>query len=153
MAAATPGPLVESKPTQEALIEKRGDEIDFVIGVVWQIGGSISNVTKKLQQNSFSAAILTGRKRYHNGRWASGGPDPIQPTPEERRSLAQTFKAAAKKLGEIGWNVRCGRVDGAMLLRLKSYGLWQKGNGSQSSGRWMGDGLAVELEKIGNQLV
>jgi hypothetical protein len=40
-----------------------------------------------------------------------------------------------------------------MLLRLKSYGLWQKGNGSQSSGRWMGDGLAVELEKIGNQLV
>jgi hypothetical protein len=40
-----------------------------------------------------------------------------------------------------------------MLLRLKSYGLWQKGNGWQSSGRWMGDGLAVELEKIGNQLV
>ena len=111
-AAATPGPLVESKPTQEALIEKHGDEIDFVIEVVWQIGGSISNVTKELQQNSFTAAILTGRKRYHNGRWASGGPNPVQPTPEERRSLAQNFKAAAKKLGEIGWNVRCGGVDG-----------------------------------------
>ena len=139
----------ENKPAQQAIDDELGEEIEFVKEFLWMNVGSIPTVIKKLQNGSVLANILNGRVRYESGGWAWRGLNPAQATPEECNSLAKHFKAAANKLYEIGSKVRCGFVDDAMRHRLERYRLLARGG---TRGRWMCDGLAVEMEKIGNQL-
>ena len=143
-------PVAEGKPAHQAIDGERGDEIEFVKSVLREVGGSVPTVVKKLQYDSFAVDILTGRIRYESGRWAFGGRNPAQPMPEECKSLAHKFKAAANKLDEIAAKVRCGMVDDAMRHRLEEYRVLAKGG---KQGRWMCDGVAVEMAKIGNQLM
>lgn len=143
-------PVAVGKPAHQAIDDELGEEIEFVARFLRKIGGSIPTVIKTLQGGSFAADILKGRIRYENDRWGCGGLNRGQPTPEERTSLARKFYAAAKKLNEVGGEVRWGKVDDAMRDRLERHRLLARGG---ERGRWMCDGLAVEMEKIGNQLI
>jgi hypothetical protein len=141
------------KALQQAIDEELGDEIKFVKSLLWHVGGSPGRAAQALQTDNYSVRILTGQSRYENGLWTfQWRPKPeslVAPTPDERKGLAERFAAASKKLNTLGAKIRSGKVSAAVRGRLKEYGLLTKGG---VHGRWMCDGLAVEMAQIGRRI-
>jgi hypothetical protein len=148
------GAQAEYDAQQQAIGKELGDEVKFVHNLLLHVGGSPVTVAQALKSDDYLLRILKGQSRYKDGRWnfrwERPNPDgtPL-PTPDELKALAKMFLAAAEKLNVMGGKIRSGQLDAAVRKRLEQYGLLTKGG---LHGRWMCDGLAVEMAWIGRQI-
>jgi hypothetical protein len=147
------GAQTEREARQQTIEEEYGEEIQFVTSLMWHVGGgSLSKTVQALKHGSHAVWILKGQSCYESGRWnyqwvQSEGCVP--PTPDARKALSERFRAAARKLVALGNAVRSGKADGSLRERLREEHLLTKGG---KHGRWMCDGLAVEMYRIANQI-